>query len=1456
MAEYTIDQLYAAIQSFRAYVQANMPYKTTVFSGQVAPNTGTGQAGVVGSLYIQVEPSGALTQVWIKSAPTSNTAWTQLTGGSSGGSGVELWQAAHVYNSFSQGGIPTIVYDPTTQALYYNKTDFTSGATFQDDLDNGLWFSLAAAGGGIEELDITPQEIVNVLPANFNTPYTLQNNPGYSFNPQFTVATETSTGPYEFESTASGIFYNDLNTQSFQVTSLVLDGSTPVTDFTALSWAVGLSNADWNGQGIPANAVFWNIQYNPSTELASVALAAQIGLTGPYTFAPINNISVPLSDVQNIKVAFNPNTKQLSVLCGTTPIFSTVVPVPNIFISPIVFSTLTFGSSVSREVSFTFNADTSNIPAGSVPIVLRQSETIYKQPLPENVDKIYRIIGAEDYTTFGDQALKNDDIITVTPELSVTVMSPRGTTSPETKITFPRLRAPGLDDYENPVGTSIQNQNLYTLVNVTKRTDTSYAITGTSITSDDAYLEVVSDLATLSVFEFRVKPEPVAVPPLPTENKDYILLGAYSDTGTFLCVYVDADGNETPITISNLPYLGADLATNSVYVLGVRVQKNLAGEIIVSLYQNDGTSVGTTISESDPIAVGPTWATNKLYHVVGVTSNVDDTPVNFAVNYGGLSFLRNPTHLPTTTEVLLPYNGPLILQAEPWNPETGVYPAGLPGYLYRVECLNLTTLFVDSDYTLHGVKYSTNEYVYLDEYKSINKFAGALSAAGSAGFGLISIEEATANFNIPVITAEMEGFAFYISNPLGICAYDENVPLSSTVTPFVFNDGDVMLVKNGYWSKFVVGQTEVIPGRKYGELKLDNPAYGFDYFGASTSYDNTKFYPSTTSYLMPFSGATEFSVASLEKAFQTSFELEYKGFTDSTGGLFIGYMNEAALLSFVDYYEANETTWPDITTINSLNMRGSSFACMFSPDFNAFVLIVNESNVNATADVTRFTDAFTPPLEANARLVLSCSKDTASTINADILAVTDYTLTEPVKAKFYQVSPLLANFSDFKEVYPTVYHLRPTEDQNYSINFGATPFKYQHAEAKKIYSDLPNPHVYAGTYTPDTALFEYSVKHFVGDEQQPWGNDYHRGTLLVVDNSYTPLSIGGPLVVPAKSLILTEKIGNNVETIDVVAEHVEINATREWATVKYVELWQASIASGELTIVDKSKSLPIISKVGQNGVDPATLDKTFFVDGVLHSPNTSGSCEIEIIGYNNGVAPFEILPDNPIAIFLIDETNSTNTPDYIFNIPAGTKLGDIFTIAYYSSSSSIELLKNGLSLDLTSANSTTKYLGFKLLPEVGKTLGVRVNTGATNFRYLDFSGLNYGELASNFNTRGIENPDAPKAYSVNKVRAANASDFSSISLTPVYSVASIVMDTNFSTTLLNIEALPAGKVTIIQLSFTQDNVGNRTITWQPKFKFSQGQTGTLSTAPGATDLFTCESFDGGVTFFVSPVKGF
>ena len=76
MSEYNLDQLYAAVQQFKLYVQQNFPYKQTIFEGTIDPSV-VGFNANPASLFFQKDISGNLINIWIKTTYT-NTDWELL----------------------------------------------------------------------------------------------------------------------------------------------------------------------------------------------------------------------------------------------------------------------------------------------------------------------------------------------------------------------------------------------------------------------------------------------------------------------------------------------------------------------------------------------------------------------------------------------------------------------------------------------------------------------------------------------------------------------------------------------------------------------------------------------------------------------------------------------------------------------------------------------------------------------------------------------------------------------------------------------------------------------------------------------------------------------------------------------------------------------------------------------------------------------------------------------------------------------------------------------------------------------------------------------------------------------------------------------------------------------------------------------------------------------------------
>lgn len=70
-------ELYDALQMFKQYVQANFPYKATIFEGLLDPSV-TGVAAPIPSFYAQKDGAGVLLKLWSKFGST-NTDWSEIS---------------------------------------------------------------------------------------------------------------------------------------------------------------------------------------------------------------------------------------------------------------------------------------------------------------------------------------------------------------------------------------------------------------------------------------------------------------------------------------------------------------------------------------------------------------------------------------------------------------------------------------------------------------------------------------------------------------------------------------------------------------------------------------------------------------------------------------------------------------------------------------------------------------------------------------------------------------------------------------------------------------------------------------------------------------------------------------------------------------------------------------------------------------------------------------------------------------------------------------------------------------------------------------------------------------------------------------------------------------------------------------------------------------------------------
>lgn len=79
MAQGNFSEMYRSVQDLKNYIQANFPFKTTIFVGYVDPTDGDGVQANPNTMYAQLNGQAELVKIWIKTGH-ENTSWSGLGG--------------------------------------------------------------------------------------------------------------------------------------------------------------------------------------------------------------------------------------------------------------------------------------------------------------------------------------------------------------------------------------------------------------------------------------------------------------------------------------------------------------------------------------------------------------------------------------------------------------------------------------------------------------------------------------------------------------------------------------------------------------------------------------------------------------------------------------------------------------------------------------------------------------------------------------------------------------------------------------------------------------------------------------------------------------------------------------------------------------------------------------------------------------------------------------------------------------------------------------------------------------------------------------------------------------------------------------------------------------------------------------------------------------------------------
>lgn len=116
----TTDDLYTGLNQFKDYVQANLPFKMTCFTGTFDPSV-TGQPGNIPSLFVQTDtlnPERVLVQTFIKIGPL-DTDWAIFGQGGGPTPMAGIWYLGTAVPSNSFGSNTDWFFNETTRLVYY-----------------------------------------------------------------------------------------------------------------------------------------------------------------------------------------------------------------------------------------------------------------------------------------------------------------------------------------------------------------------------------------------------------------------------------------------------------------------------------------------------------------------------------------------------------------------------------------------------------------------------------------------------------------------------------------------------------------------------------------------------------------------------------------------------------------------------------------------------------------------------------------------------------------------------------------------------------------------------------------------------------------------------------------------------------------------------------------------------------------------------------------------------------------------------------------------------------------------------------------------------------------------------------------------------------------------------------------------------------------------------------------
>lgn len=136
MPNVNLAQLQIAVQNLQTIIETELNNRQIVFKEDGNPII-DGYSAPEASYYWNTS-----TRVRYEKIGPLDTDWQIVGSGGGGGVAVQNWEAETIYNSFTTDGVPSIVWVQDKGSLYINKEDFTSSATFDEDLTLNRWYAV------------------------------------------------------------------------------------------------------------------------------------------------------------------------------------------------------------------------------------------------------------------------------------------------------------------------------------------------------------------------------------------------------------------------------------------------------------------------------------------------------------------------------------------------------------------------------------------------------------------------------------------------------------------------------------------------------------------------------------------------------------------------------------------------------------------------------------------------------------------------------------------------------------------------------------------------------------------------------------------------------------------------------------------------------------------------------------------------------------------------------------------------------------------------------------------------------------------------------------------------------------------------------------------------------------------------------------------------------------------